>query len=104
MATLMWEFEKDGNICMGLHLLPDEAAKRPDGTIIEHHLAEEQGVASQMDELHLRKIDLADTIFVVNKNGYIGDSCRKEINYAKSLGKPIVYLESLPPSLEGSND
>ncbi len=100
MAILMWELEKDGIICLGLHYLPLEAVKRADGTTIEHHLAEEQGVASQMDELHLRKIDLADSIFVVNKDGYIGDSCRNEINYAISLGKPVVYLESLPQSQE----
>lgn len=50
---------------------------------------------SFLDELHLRKIDLADSVFVVNKDGYIGESTRNEIIYAKSLGKPIEYLESI---------
>ena len=95
IAVLMWEFEKAGQIAMGLHLLPDNAAKRPDGSIIEHHLAEEQGVAAQMDELHLRKIDLADSIFVVNIDGYIGESTSREIAYAKRTGKPVVYLEPI---------
>lgn len=98
MAVLMWEFEKGGIITMGLHLLPDEAVKRPDGSIIGHHLAEEQGVASKMDKLHLRKIDLADSIYVVNVGGYIGDSTRNEIAYAQKTGKPVAYLESAAAS------
>lgn len=52
-----------------------------------------QDVADRLDELHLRKIDLADEVYVLNVDGYIGDSTRKEIEYAKSLGKPISYLE-----------
>ena len=50
---------------------------------------------SFLDELHLRKIDLADSVFVVNKDGYIGESTRNEIIYAKSLSKPIEYLEPI---------
>ena len=44
-------------------------------------------------ELHLRKIDLADEIFVLNVDGYIGESLRYEIEYATKLNKPIKYLE-----------
>lgn len=54
-----------------------------------------QDVADKLDELHLRKIDLADEVFVLNVNGYIGDSTRKEIEYAKTKGKPIRYLKKL---------
>lgn len=46
------------------------------------------------DELHKRKIDIADEVFVLNVEGYIGESTREEIEYAKSLGKQITYLES----------
>lgn len=46
-----------------------------------------------LDELHLRKIDLADYVYVVNKDGYIGDSTRREIQYAMRHGKPVVFLE-----------
>lgn len=46
-----------------------------------------------LDELHLRKIDLADEIFILNVGGYIGESTRKEIDYAKKLKKQIDYLE-----------
>ena len=47
----------------------------------------------RLDELHLRKIDLADKVFVINKGGYIGESTTNEINYAKSIDKPVEYLE-----------
>jgi hypothetical protein len=50
------------------------------------------GVKEMLDEMHLRKIDLADEIFVVNVSGYIGDSTRKEIAYAERTGKTVRYL------------
>ncbi len=46
-----------------------------------------------LDELHKRKIDLADEVFVLNVGGYIGESTRDEIEYAKFIGRPIRYLE-----------
>ena len=46
-----------------------------------------------LDELHKRKIDLSDEVFVVNVGGYIGKSTRSEIEYAKGLNKPIKYME-----------
>lgn len=46
------------------------------------------------DELHLRKIELCDEVFVLNIGGYIGESTRREINYAKQISKPIRYLEN----------
>ena len=48
-----------------------------------------------LDDMHKRKIDMADEIFVVNVGGYIGDSTRSEIEYAKTIGKQIQYLESI---------
>ena len=51
----------------------------------------EQKIA--LDELHKRKIDLADEVLVLNVGGYIGDSTRSEIEYAEKLGMPIRYLE-----------
>lgn len=47
-----------------------------------------------LDTLHLQKIDLADEVLVVNPGGYIGDSTRREINYALSHGKPVRYTHS----------
>lgn len=46
-----------------------------------------------LDELHKRKIDLCDEVFVLNVGGYIGESTRSEIDYAIKIGKPIKYLE-----------
>jgi len=46
-----------------------------------------------LDEMHLRKIDMADAIYVVNVGGYIGSSTRREIEYARSKGKEIMFLE-----------
>lgn len=48
-----------------------------------------------LDILHKRKIDMADEIMVINKNGYIGESTRSEIEYAKEAGKVITYLETI---------
>ncbi len=48
-----------------------------------------------LGELHRAKIDLSDAIFVVNIDGYIGESTRREIEYAKQIGKEIMYLESI---------
>ena len=46
-----------------------------------------------LDDMHKRKIDMADEIFVINKGGYIGDSTKSEINYAIQTGKKVNYLE-----------
>lgn len=44
-----------------------------------------------LDELHLRKIDLADRVLVVNPGGYVGESTRREIAYARAAGKPVSF-------------
>jgi len=44
-----------------------------------------------LSKAHLRKIDISDGIYVVNINGYIGESVSKEIEYAHSKGKEIIY-------------
>ena len=46
-----------------------------------------------LDDMHKRKIDMADEIFVINKNGYIGSSTLSEIKKEKKTGKIIKYLE-----------
>lgn len=48
-----------------------------------------------LDDMHKRKIDMADEIFVVNVGGYIGSSTRSEIAYAEAAGKPVRYLEPI---------
>lgn len=53
-----------------------------------------------LDDMHLARIDLCDEIFVINKNGYIGESTTREIKYAHKAGKEIKSLEPL----EGINN
>ena len=55
-----------------------------------------EGTKEMLDDMHKRKIDMADEIFVINRDGYIGSSTRSEIAYAISQGKQVRYLE--PPS------
>ena len=47
---------------------------------------------AMLDDMHKAKIDMADEIFVINVGGYIGESTRSEIEYAKTTGKAIRYL------------
>ena len=54
-----------------------------------------EGTKAMLDDMHLRKIDMADEIFVINVGGYIGESTRREIAHAKSTGKSVNYLESI---------
>jgi hypothetical protein len=92
MAVCAWLLERDEHaIAMGLHLLPWWYPSVP-----ENHLAEHEGVQPQMDELHLRKIDLADEIFVVNRGDYIGSSTHNEVRYAIDSGKPVRWYNRDP--------
>lgn len=54
----------------------------------------DEGTKEMLADMHKRKIDMADEIYVINKNGYIGDSTKSEIEYAKSKGIPITYMEN----------
>ncbi len=92
MAVCAWLIERDEKaIALGLHLLPLWYPNCP-----EHHLAEHEGVADQMDALHLRKIDLADEVFVVDLHGYIGQSTELEIAYAKCRGTSLRFFSADP--------
>nr|WP_097874566.1 hypothetical protein [Streptomyces sp. ms184] len=57
-------------------------------------ITDEQKAA--LDALHLRKIDLADRVLVVNPGGYIGESTRREIAYAHATGKPVSFTGPVP--------
>ena len=48
---------------------------------------------NMLDDMHKRKIDMADEIFVINKNGYIGSSTKYEIEYALKTNKKVSYME-----------
>ena len=58
-----------------------------------------EGIKEMLDDMHKRKIDMADEIFVINVGGYIGASTRSEIEYAKATEKPVNYLEGLAQNI-----
>ncbi|MEA2082869.1 MAG: hypothetical protein U9O82_01240 [Thermodesulfobacteriota bacterium] len=88
MAVCEWLIERNElTITMGLNLLPVWYPGCP-----PNHLAEHEGCAKEMDELHLRKIDLCDEIFVVDWDNYIGESTANEIEYAEKNNKRIRYF------------
>jgi len=89
-AVLAWELEKEGKIVLAMHLLPQWYTAEAD------HQAEHEGIAAAMDTLHLRKIDLANRVMVVNPGGYYGESTRREIAYARARGKPVLFTDGEP--------
>ena len=72
-----------GKIVLTIGCNTKDIARTPD---LEHH-------KPMLDELHLRKIDLADEVLLLNVGGYIGQSTRRELEYARGIGKPVRFLE-----------
>ncbi len=92
MAAISWEFEKMGNIVLRVNFVPEWYVQKS-GWKENSHGAEQEGLKEVLDELHCRKIDLCDIVYVCNNKGYSGESTTNEINYAKKIGKPIMYME-----------
>lgn len=76
-----------GNIVISVGLFGH--TDREFGTVITDE------VKIMLDDMHKRKIDMSDEIFVINKYNYIGASTRSEIEYAIKVGKKVNYLESI---------
>ena len=53
-----------------------------------------EGTKEMLDDMHKRKIDMADEIYVINVGGYIGESTKSEIEYARKNGKKVQFLEN----------
>ncbi len=70
------------------------------------HLSEDERavIKGKLDELHKRKIDLADEILVLNVGGYVGQSTRSEIIYAFEHGKTVRWLEPIGATVSNSAD
>lgn len=94
-STRYWEAFRDVglDLTMAGIIVLSIGITAPDSMILAHPESE-QGKAQKamLDELHKRKIDLADEILVMNVDGYIGDSTRGEIAHAESRGKPVKWL------------
>ena len=86
MLVKQWELTKQGCIVLTWCALPDSYANT-------FHIGDKEGVKELIDEVHKRKIDLADEILVININDYIGDSTKSEIKYAIEHNKPVKWLE-----------
>lgn len=85
MMDIAEKIELEGN-CV---LMPLFNSNRPN----KDSYTEEEGKI--LDQMHKERIKLADAIIVVNKDNYIGSSTRKEIEFAKSLNKEILYYTDL---------
>ena len=86
-----YEETMKGNIVLSVGFFP-HSAQQVHGENIG--ITPEQKI--KLDELHKRKIDLADEILILNVNQYIGDSTRSEMEYALSLGNKVVsFLEPI---------
>jgi len=77
----------EGSIVLSVGFFPHAGAGHGEG------VGRDSDEKVALDELHKRKIDLADRVHVLNVDGYIGESTRSEIAYAEALGKPLTYLE-----------
>jgi histidinol phosphatase-like enzyme len=91
-AVMRWELEKEGAIVLMINYLPAWYADSQ-GWNGNDHFGEKAGLKEHLYELHLRKIDMADEVMVINVGGYIGESTRKEIEYAEATGKAVSYME-----------
>jgi len=80
-----------GEIVLSVGFYPHAAAEHGHGEGVGHDSAQKV----TLDELHKRKIDLADYVLILNPGGYIGESTRSEIEYAEKIGRPVKYL--VPP-------
>ena len=91
MLIKQWELTKQGHVVLSWCALPDSYFQGED----KAHIGDQEGVKEIADEVHLRKIDLADEVLILNVGGYIGESTQNELNYARKKGKIILYLEPL---------
>ena len=88
MLVKQWELTKQGFIVLSWCALPEWYFTGED----KAHIGDQEGVKEIVDTVHLRKIDLADEVFVINKDNYIGESTSKEIAYAHSKKKALQYM------------
>lgn len=90
MLIKQWELTKQGYIVVSWCALPDSYFKEFEDWD-KSHIGDKENVKEIVDEVHKRKIDLADEVFVLNIDNYIGESTRSEIDYAIANNKPISY-------------
>ena len=82
----------EGNIVISVGLFGHSGDSEVWGNMSEGTLTKTK---EMLDDMHKRKIDMADEIFVINVAGYIGSSTRSELQYAEDSGKLVRYLEEV---------
>ena len=87
-------FQKELTLKGNIVLSPTIFTQNGDEELLEN-MAEEtlKKTKEMLNDIHKRKIEMSEEIFVINPNGYIGESTKLEINYAINLGKKVNYLE-----------
>ena len=88
------KFQKEMMIVAEKMALEGYCILTPVYPVLENMKATEEQLI-KLKEAHFKRIKLSDAILVVNINNYIGDSTKLEINYAKKLGKEIIYYTDL---------
>ena len=98
-STRFWEAFRDHGLRLTLEgkIVLSIGIAAPDSMTFAH-ASDDEGVAIKirLDDLHKRKIDLADEVFVLNVGGYIGESTKSEVAYALATNKEVKWLESTP--------
>lgn len=84
----------DGNIVISVGLFGHSGDKEVWEGMSEDTRTETK---EMLDDMHKRKIDMSDAVFIINVDGYIGESTRSEIVYALATGKEVLYLEPDKP-------
>lgn len=85
------DFGREGKIVLTVSMFGHSGDLPPEQCVDGHP------VKAKLDELHKRKIDLADSVYVVNAGGYLGASTRSEIRYAWSVAhKPVRFMWTMP--------
>ena len=88
------KFQKEMMIIAQKMALQGNCILTPTYPIIENIAITDEQI-KKLKDAHFKRIELSDSIIVINVNNYIGKSTRLEIDYAKKLGKEIIYYTDL---------
>ena len=88
------KFKKEMMIVAEKMTLEGNCIITPVYPILENYDRTEEQL-KKLKEAHFKRIELSDAILVINVNNYIGNSTNLEIDYAKKLGKEIIYYTDL---------
>ncbi len=86
------KFKKEMMIVAEKMVLKGDCILTPVYSVLENYERTDEQL-EKLKEAHFKRIELSDAILVINKDKYIGKSTNLEIEYAKKLGKEIIYLE-----------